>query len=191
MSGWGTATGAYLLSGHDGPYAVERFSCSREASGDADRWRWTATREDPRTGAPLGRLELHRDRAALRLHVEAGGWVLRGAAGSGEVVWRRGSEERTAAADGFTGSSPAHLIVASALAAGPVRLRLVEVTEPVLATREVLQDWTAGEPEVRDDVRLVSHRWSDPATGDGGPVWLSGGLVLAGPGVRLLSLTLL
>jgi hypothetical protein len=180
------ASGTYLLSGHDGPYAVERF----RLTGDQDRWSWTATREEPDTGAPLGRLEVHADGATLRVHAEAGGWVLRGAASGGQVVWRRGDEERTAAADGFTGSSPAYLVAAAArAAAGPVRLRLVEVTEPVLATREVLQDWSAGQPEVRVDVELVGHRWSDPATGEGGPVWLSGGLVLAAPGARLLSLT--
>jgi len=181
------ATGAYLLSGHDGPYAVERFCLS----GADDRWSWTATREEPGGGAPLGRLELHRDGAAVRLHMEAGGWVLRGAAAAGEVVWRRGDEERAAAADGFAGTSPGHLLAAAALTvAGQVRLRLVEVTEPVLATREVLQDWSAGEPEVRGDVELVGHRLSDPATGAGGRVWLAQGLVLAAPGVRLLSLTL-
>lgn len=180
------ATGAYLLSGHDGPYAVERF----ELTGDEDRWSWTAVREEPGSGAPLGRLELHRDGPAVRLHAEAGGWVLRGASDGGQVVWRRGSEERTAAADGFTGSSPAHLLVAAALAPAGARLRLVQVTEPVLATREVLQDWSAPQPEQRDGVALVGQRWSDLATGDGGPLWLSGGLVVAAPGVRLLSLTL-
>ena len=181
------ATGAYLLFGHDGPYAVERFVLD----GDQDRWSWTADREEPGSGAPLGRLELHRDGPAVRLHAEAGGWVLRGAAAGGEVVWRRGSEERTAAADGFAGSSPAHLLAAAAQAAdGPARLRLVEVTEPVLATRQVLQDWTAAAAERRGDVELVGHRWTDPATGSGGVVWLAGGLVVAAPGVRLLSLTL-
>jgi len=181
------ATGAYLLSGHDGPYAVERFSLS----GGSDRWSWTATREEPAGGAGLGRLDVHRDGATLRLHVEAGGWVLRGASAPGQVVWRRGTQEHAAAADGFTGSSPAFLLAAAALAgAGPVRLRLVEVTEPVLATRQVLRDWSAGESASREGVEVVGHRWSDPATGDGGPVWLAAGLVLSAPGVRLLSLTL-
>jgi hypothetical protein len=181
------ATGAYLLSGHDGPYAVERFSLA--SSGDG--WGWTATREEPGSGAPLGRLELHREGGAVRLHVEAAGWVLRGAAADGEAVWRRGAEERAAAADGFTGSSPAFLLATAGLAgAGAVRLRLVEVTEPVLATREVLQDWAAPRPVVRDDVEVVGHRVRDPASGAGGELWLAGLLVLAAPGVRLLSLTL-
>jgi hypothetical protein len=178
--------GSYLLSGHDGPSAVERFSCS----GEDDRWSWTATREDPVGGAALGRLEVHRDGPDVRVHAEAAGWVLRGAATGGEVVWRRGVVERTAAADGFTGSSPAHLLVAAQLAVDGKRLRLVEVTEPVLGTREVLQDWSAARREARGDVAVVGHRCTDPATGSGGQVWLADGVVLSAPGVRLLSLTL-
>jgi hypothetical protein len=181
------ATGAYLLSGHDGPFAVERFTCT----GSDGRWSWTATREEPGTGAALGRLEVHLDGSEVRVHAEAAGWVLRAAATGGQVVWRRGDEERSAAADGCTGSSPAHLLVAAARAAdGPVRLRLVEVTEPVLATREVLQDWSAAQHEVRDGVAVVGHRCTDPATGAGGQVWLAAGVVLSAPGARLLSLTL-
>jgi hypothetical protein len=181
------ATGAYLLSGHDGPIAVERF----ELTGSQDRWSWTAVREDAVSGSALGRLEVHRDGADVRVHAEAAGWVLRAAATGGQVVWRRGEQERSAAADGCTGSSPAHLLVAAARAAdGPVRLRLVEVTEPVLATREVLQDWSAARHEVRDGVAVVGHHCTDPATGAGGQVWLADGVVLSAPGVRLLSLTL-
>jgi hypothetical protein len=102
----------------------------------------------------------------VRVHAEAAGWVLRAAATAGEVVWRRGAEERRAAADGCTGSSPAHLVVAAALAAErPARLRLVELTEPVLATREVLQDWSAARHEVRDGVAVVGAPVDRPGDG--------------------------
>ena len=107
-----TTSGAYLLSGHDGPYALERFTCV----DDADGWAYDGVREHPATGAPLGRLSLRLDGGTVRLHAEAGGWVLRGAASAGAAVWRRGSEEREAVADGFTGSSPAHLVVQARLA---------------------------------------------------------------------------
>ena len=88
-----TTSGAYLLSGHDGPPVLERFTCVE----DGGRWSYEGVRQDPATGAPLGRLELQRDGGTVRLHAEAGGWVLRGAAAGGAVVWRRGSDEREAA----------------------------------------------------------------------------------------------
>ena len=103
-------------------------------------------------GVVVGRLELV-VAPAVRLHVEAGGWVLRGGVVGREVLWRRGSEEHQAVADGFTGAGPAYaLALRPLLADGPRRLRLVEVTGPVLATRLVDQEWAAtpGGVVVRD-----------------------------------------
>lgn len=174
-----TSSGAYLLSGHDGPYALEHFSCVDEGA----RWSYEARREDPATGSPLGRLVLTLEGASVRLHVEAGGWVLRGAAAGGEAVWRRGDAERAAAADGFTGTSPGHLIVAARLCRP--RLLLVEVTEPVLATRLVQRAWT---PLTGRD-ELDVHDVADLATGERGLVHLSGDVVVDAPGVELRSLT--
>lgn len=183
-----SASGAYLLSAHlhsadAGPYAVERFTCG-EVDGS---WRYDAVREHPGTGARLGRLELLVDERSVRLHVEAGGWVLRGAAAGGEVLWRRGSEERSAAGDGFTGSSPAHLVALSRRPAG--LLQLVEVTEPVLATRLVQRSWAPGGSEDRDGVRVDAHDLGDLATGERARVHLAGDVVVAAPGVRLTALT--
>ena len=179
-------SGAYLLSGHDGPYAVERFSCG--PSGDA--WRWAASREDPVTGAPLGRLELELRGAAQRVHAEAGGWLLRGGTAGGECSWRRGQDERSTAAAGFTGTSPAFAVATRRLlgSAGPVRLRRVQVADEVLATRLVDEAWRCDGPELVDRVEVERCEATDLDTGERRVLHLAGDLVLEAPGVRLLSL---
>jgi hypothetical protein len=62
---------------------------------------------------------------------------------------------------------------------GPGARRLVEVTEPVLATRVVEQVWTR-----RDDGWQVD----EPATGARSVLQLAGDVVLAAPGMELLEL---
>ena len=176
-----SATGAYELSAHDGPYAVERFTCGPTSEG----WRYDAVREG-------GRIELELAGATVRLHVEGGGWVLRGAAAGGEAVWRRGEEERTAVADGFTGSSPGLLVACARLAqARPAqaRLQLVEVTEPVLATRTTTQAWTSLGTAEHDGVAVDSWQVGDLATGERRTVRLAGDVVVQAPGTRLTALT--
>ena len=176
-------SGAYLLSGHDGPYALERFTCGPDGAG----WRYDATRTDPGSGATLGRLELHLHGTTTRLQVEAGGWVLRGAAGAGEVLWRRGEQERVVAGDGFTGSSPAFLVVSARL--GQARQQLVEVTEPVLATRTATQQWRRLPEEAHDEVVVVVWQVDDLATGERRTVRLAADVVVEAPDVRLTALT--
>lgn len=175
--------GRYLLSGHDGPFAVETFT----AAWDGLDRTWAATRSDPATGAPLGRLHLRVDPRGVttRLHVEAGGWVLRGGCAGPSVLWRRGDEEREATADGFTGTSPAYaaamvLWLAPELPVGGTRqLALVTVAEPVLATRVVLQRWT----------RAADDRWvvDDLETGERQALEVEAGLV-SGRGMALTRL---
>jgi hypothetical protein len=172
-----SATGAYLLSGHDDPYALERFTCRATPDG----WRYDATRDGG------GRLELQLDGTAVRLHVEAGGWVLRGVAAGGEALWRRGEQERTATADGFTGSSPGLLVACARLAR--TRLQLVEVTEPVLATRTTTQAWTSLGTAVHDGIAVDSWQVDDLGTGERRTVRLAGDVVVEAPGVRLVTLT--
>lgn len=176
------SSGAYLLSGHDGPYALERFTCGPTPEG----WRYEAVREDPRTAVVTGRLEVHLDGGTTRLHVEAGGWVLRGAAAGGQALWRRGAEEHTAAADGFTGTSPAFLVLGALL--GPARRRLVEVTEPVLATRSTDQQWAALPEEQHGGVLVGLWQVDDLATGERRTVRLAGDVVVQAPGIQLRAL---
>jgi hypothetical protein len=155
--------GSYLLSGHDGPYAVERFVSGPDSAG----WRYTATRTDPGSGAHLGRIDLLLDPAgrALRLEVVAGGWLLRGGVVGDEAIWRRGDEEHVERAHGFTGTSPAYAIAATRLLAdtGAARLRLVAVHDGALATGTVDQSWTRRGPatwEVDDLATGERRRWA-------------------------------
>lgn len=169
-------SGVYLLSGHDGPVAVERFTCGEDLEG----WRYVGSREHPATGYPLGRIELLVDAAGriTRLEVTAGGWQLRGGVVGPDALWRRGDEEHSIGAHGFTGTSPAFAIASARLASSGVeRQRLVAVADEVLATLTVDQTWTR-----------AGDGWgsTDLATGGGGRWRIAGDVVRAGPGVRLL-----
>ena len=161
-------SGSYLLAGPDGPYALERFRCGPEGSG----WAWESIRYEPSGTTVVGRLRLQVDGAGRtsRLEVEAGGWLLRGGTVGGEVLWRRGDEEREAVATGFSGSSPAYalaLLRRLRLSEGRTeRVRLVRVTEPVLATRTVDEAWTRTGPEAYEVADLATGerrvlRWDD------------------------------
>ena len=171
--------GTYLLTDHDGPSAEERFTCD----ADGDGWTYAATRHDPVTGALTGRLHLQLDGAGatIRLHAEAGGWVLRGGCVGEQALWRRGEQEHEQTAAGFSGTSPSYAVAAARRADLEVgesrRLVLVAVTEPVLATRVVEQAWT----------RTAADRWeaADLSTGERRAFRLQGGLVLEGSGLTL------
>ena len=165
-------SGTYALSGHDGPYAVERFRCEQTAQ----EWRYVGVREHPTTGAALGRIDLLVDLGGriLRLEVSAGDWLLRGGVVGPEAIWRRGGEERSERAHGFTGTSPAYVVVAARL--GPGQRRFVAVHDAALATSTVDQEWTGAGAD---------WECSDLATGDHGRWRLSGGVVTAGPGLTL------
>jgi len=163
-------TGTYLVAG-----GREDFTWAPAADG----WSYASTREDE-TGTT--RLELHVGRE-VRVHVEAGGWVLRAGTVGPDVLWRRGDDEREAAADGMTGPSPAYAAalvhhLALALAVGEQRrVRLVAVTAPVLATRLVDESWTRTGPEDFDV--------ADLATGERRVVRLEAGLVVEATGLTL------
>lgn len=182
-------TGTYLYD--DG--STERFQCAPGPAG----WRYVgecsdATRVDVAVDS--------RWRPA-RIELLAGGWRLRGGISGPDAVWLRAAadgmddavEHRTAAM-GFITRSPALLIATArslGLSAGSsARLRVVEVTEPVLATRTVDLDWTLHEViehEAGDGTVLpVEHyRLADVATGEGAELYLAGDVALSGPGVEL------
>ena len=124
-----------------------------------------------------GRLHLQVDASGVttRLHAVAGGWVVRGGCVGGSVLWRRAAGtgeavEGEAAALGFTGAHPAHDVAVALrlrLAVGESRrVRLVEVTEPVLATRLVDRQWSrpAAGRWVVDDLATGERREVDPDT---------------------------
>jgi hypothetical protein len=186
-------TGTYLLSGHDGPEAVERFSCAPGPAG----WRYVAERADPATGSALGRLDLTVDAGGrtVRLLAEAGGWELRGGSLGAEVLWRRGDAERAAPAAGFTGTSPAYAVATARLLGLAVgerrRVALVAVTDPALATRSVDEGWALTGVEQRDGVDVARYEVADLATGDRRVVHLAGDLVLAVDGACPVALTAL
>ena len=119
----------------------------------SDGWSWDE---------PGLRLQVDAAGVTTRLHVEAGGWVLRGGCVGGSALWRRGDLEAEAVALGFTGAHPAYDVAVALrlrLAVGERRrVRLVEVTEPVLATRLVDRQWERPAPD----------RWvvTDLATGE-------------------------
>lgn len=176
------------------PLGEERFQCAPGPSG----WRYVAARQTP-SGEPGGSLDLTLDELGrpLRLDIRAGAWQLRGGALDG-LTWVRTdatgahAEEGNAAAHAFTGTSPAFLIATARLlrpAAEPVRVRLVALTEPVLAPRTTDQSWAyAGtEHHESDGARLAVHRYTvgDLHTGERHTVHLSGDVVLAAPGVEL------
>ncbi len=167
--------GSYLLSGHDGPYAVERFTCSEQPEG----WRYVGCREHPATGHVLGRIELLIDALGqvVRLELAAGGWLLRGGVVGPEALWRRGEQERSEQAHGFTGTSPAYVVASTRLAAaGTGHQRLIAVHDGALATSTVDQAWA-----------VANDGWdsTDLATGERARWRVEDGVVVVGQGVHL------
>jgi len=185
-------SGAYRFD--DG--TVEEFQCAPGPAG----WRYVGTTSDG------GRMDVAvnlRWRPA-RVELVASGWLLRGGISGPDVVWLRaavadlaGAVERRTAATGFFGRSPG-LLVATArslrlVTGGSVRVRLIEVSEPVLATRTVDLDWTLLEV-IRHDAEgeaalpVEHYRVIEVATGLATDLHLCGDVVLAGPGLELHAL---
>ncbi len=118
------------------------------------------------------------------------GWVVRGGVVGGVAEWVRGEEPGSAAASGFTGSSPAYdVALARHLAMGVGerrRLALVEVTEPVGAVRTVRREWARVAWAERD---VECYEVTDPDTGAGSVLHVAGDVLLsrAGPGPATLA----
>lgn len=185
---------------HDGtPLGGERFSCAPGPAG----WRYTATALDGRRSVDLAVDSRGRP---VRLEMVAGDWRVRGGAtvvdGAAGVVWVRGAVdpaladqavEGEARAAAFTGRSPAFLVATArllGLAPGQsVRVRLVELTEPVLAPHPCDQAWALTgieeHPTPAGPLPVARYEVADLATGVRGVVHLAGDVVLAAPGVEL------
>ncbi|NJQ07322.1 hypothetical protein [Streptomyces lonarensis] len=191
-------SGRYTLHDpHDHtPLGEERFRCAPGPTG----WRYVAHRTAP-DGTTTGRLDLALDDLGRPIRVEAaaGDWQVRGAALDG-VRWVRTdatgahAQEGHAPARAFTGTSPAFLVALARLlrpAAGrAARVRLVALTDPVLAPLTLDQAWSLAASEDHHDpeagtLTVHDYRVEDLATGDRSLVHLAGDVVLAAPGVVL------
>ena len=193
------SAGIVAIPSHGGgpPATVERFSCAPGPAG----WRYTASAHEPSTGAARGRVDVTVDSRwrPVRVELRAGGWWLRGGHAGREVLWVRGgdqAQEHAAEALGFGGASPAFLIStgrALRLDVGAsASVALVAVTGDVLATRTVRQRWSLLEvAEHATDLRplrVEKFEVADLDTGSVAEVHLAGDVVLAAPGVELLTL---
>ncbi|MFD6419185.1 hypothetical protein [Streptomyces sp. NPDC060194] len=182
---------------HDNlPLGEEHFHCAPGPSG----WRYVAQRTTP-SGDHAGSVDLAVDELGrpIRLELNAAGWQVRGAAVDG-VTWVRSDPGGTAAAEGnapahaFTGTSPAFLVATSrllrlTLGAPATRVRLVRLTDPVLAPLTVDQSWamTRSEHHATDSDPLVVEEYqvTDLSTGEQHAVHIAGDVVLAAPGIEL------
>ncbi len=172
---------------------VEEFQCAPGPAG----WRYVGTSSDG------GRVDVAVDSRwrPARVEMLAGGWRLRGGISGPDAVWLRAGAadladavEHRSPAMGFFGRSPA-LLVSTArslrLTVGEsVRMRVIEVTQPALATRTVDLEWTlkesAGEGE--GALPIEHYRVTDLATGLATDLHLTGDVALAGPGLELHAL---
>ncbi|MDQ6873521.1 MAG: hypothetical protein M3042_00445 [Actinomycetota bacterium] len=174
---------------------VEEFQCAAGPAG----WRYVST-------TPAGRLDLAVDSRwrQARVEVRAGGWQLRGGVAGPDTVWLRtgaggdpaDAREHRAGAAGFTGRSPALLIATARslrLAVGErVRIRLVALTEPVLATRLVDQEWllhdVAEHAADAGAVPVEHYGIGDLSTGVSTELYLCGDVAVSGTGIELVEL---
>ena len=182
----------------DTPLGEERFSCAPGPAG----WRYTA-QTFAVDGSPNGSIDLTLDGLSrpLRLQLRLGGWQIRGGALDG-LTWVRThshdqagqhAREGSDRAHAFAGRSPAFLIATARLLrlrpGGSSRVRVVALTDPVLAPRTFDQGWTLDgiESHPTDDgpLELERYRVADLATGEEGLVHLAGDVVLAAPGIEL------
>jgi len=183
--------GSYLHAGGE----TEEFHCAAGPSG----WRYVGTLSDG------GRIDLTVDSRwhQIRVELSLGEWLLRGGVSGAETVWLRAAAgdlseavEHTARAAGFAGRSPGPLVATARslrLGVGEARrVRLVAVTEPVLATVLVDQEWTLLSTQQHDTdggpLPVQHYRIADLATGTTESLHLAGDVALSGPGVELHAL---
>ncbi|EFL25614.1 MULTISPECIES: hypothetical protein [Streptomyces] len=182
---------------HDhAPLGEEHFHCAPGPSG----WRYVAQRTSP-SGEHAGSVDLTLDELGrpLRLELHAASWRIRGGAMEG-VTWVRTDPAGEHATEGntqahaFTGTSPAFLVALSRMlrlepGTGPVRVRLVAFTDPVLAPRTVDQSWALLGSTVHSTdsgpLTVDEYQVSELDTGEQHTVHIAGDVVLAAPGIEL------
>ncbi|MFF7386306.1 hypothetical protein [Streptomyces griseoluteus] len=178
------------------PLAEEHFHCAPGPSG----WRYVSQLTAP-DGAHRGSVDLALDDLGrpIRLELHAGGWQVRGAALDG-VTWVRTDPAGLEATEGnvpahaFTGTSPAFLVATARLlrlapSSAATRVRLVALTDPVLAPRTVDQSWALVDREAHatDNGPLLVDEYQVTAldTGERHAVHIAGDVVLSAPGIEL------
>ncbi|KUH37426.1 MULTISPECIES: hypothetical protein [Streptomyces] len=178
------------------PLGEEHFHCAPGPSG----WRYVAQTTTP-SGEHAGSVDLTLDDLGrpLRLELHAGGWQVRGAALDG-VTWVRTDPTGDHATEGnvpahaFTGTSPAFLVALTRLlrltpGTGATRVRLVALTDPVLAPLTVDQSWAlvTSETHPTDNGPLTVDEYEVTTldTGERHTVHIAGDVVLAAPGIEL------
>jgi hypothetical protein len=180
-------SGVYRLA--DG--RAERFSTVDAPAG----WSYVGVRDDG------SRVELTVDSRwrPLRFELSTPRWRLRGGSAGRELLWvRSGADgadalEDAAEAAGFFGESPAFSVVMARLLSLPLKgsawVRLISVSEPLLAPLIVERGWTleAVDDHETDGGPLVVERYrvDDRATGEHVTLHLAGDVVLDGAGVEL------
>jgi hypothetical protein len=176
--------------------AEEHFQCAPGPSG----WRYVSQLTAP-TGHHRGSVDLALDELGrpIRLELHSADWQVRGAAIDG-LTWVRTdptgahATEGNARAHAFTGTSPAFLVAITRLlrltpSGSATRVRLVALTDPVLAPRTVDQSWALlnREAHATDNGPLVVDEYQVTAldTGEQHSVHIAGDVVLAAPGIEL------
>ncbi|MCF0085995.1 MULTISPECIES: hypothetical protein [Streptomyces] len=174
----------------------EHFQCAPGPSG----WRYVAQRTTP-SGTPMGSVDLALDELGrpIRLELRASDWQVRGAALDG-VTWVRTDPTGTHATEGnvrahaFTGTSPAFLVATARLlrltpSSAATRVRLLALTDPVLAPRTVDQSWALVQREAHatdnGPLTVESYQVTALDTGEQHTVHLTGDVVLEAPGIEL------
>jgi hypothetical protein len=190
--------GLYSLRDHDGAVvAYERFSCAPGPAG----WRYNAQVLAPDGRTPTGLVDVTTDASGrqIRVEVREGCWIVRGGVAGGETVWvRTGASgedagEDTAAAAGFAGRSPGFLVAVARLVGlrpgASSRVRLVALTDPVLAPLTVNVTWSLTRleehPTEGGPLPVERYETADLASGQRAIIHLVGDVVLAAPGIEL------
>ncbi|MGV9254943.1 hypothetical protein [Streptomyces sp. NPDC003697] len=178
------------------PFAEEHFHCAPGPSG----WRYVS-QVTTVSGEHRGSVDLAIDDLGrpIRLELHSGSWQVRGAAIDG-VTWVRTDPTGTHATEGnvrahaFTGTSPAFLVATARLlrltpSSSATRVRLVALTDPVLAPRTVDQSWALVHSETHDTdngpLTVDEYQVTELDTGERHAVHIAGDVVLAAPGVEL------